>query len=157
MNTNEKDVVVLIAEDDDDDYLLTKKAFQDAGFKGSFCRVKNGVELMEALLLHENISQAPGAANRPMLLLLDLNMPCKDGRETLKEIKSHPDLQKIPVVVLTTSMSEADVAMSYEMGANSFIHKPARFDHFVESVKSLKKYWFEVAELPHRWIMKSVP
>ncbi|MDE2314105.1 MAG: response regulator [Elusimicrobia bacterium] len=157
MTADEKDVVVLIAEDDDDDYLLTRKAFEDSGFRGSFCRVKNGIELMESLLLHENLSQNPGAASRPMLLLLDLNMPCKDGRETLREIKSHPDLQKIPVVILTTSRAEADIAMAYALGANSFIHKPARFDQFVDAVKSLKKYWFEVAELPRRWIMKSVP
>lgn len=143
-----KECAILIAEDDDDDYLLTKKAFQESSFRGSVHRVRDGEELMKFLLPTDS-SQATAQMERTcLLLLLDLCMPRKDGREALKEIKSHPGLKKIPVVVLTTSTAEADVVMAYELGANSFIKKPASFALFVEVIKSLVRYWFEFSELP---------
>jgi CheY-like chemotaxis protein len=85
---------------------------------------------------------------RPGLILLDLNMPKKDGREALKEIKADPELRKIPVVVLTTSKADSDVGRIYDLGANSFISKPVSFDSLVEVMKVLGRYWFEVVELP---------
>ncbi|MBI4249220.1 MAG: response regulator [Elusimicrobia bacterium] len=155
MSRNDRDIVILIAEDDDDDYLLTEKAFQEADFAGSLCRVKDGEELM-AFLLHKDNSAGLPADGKVLLLLLDLNMPRKDGREALKEIKSHPELRKIPVVVLTTSMAESDIVMSYELGANSLIRKPDSFEQFVDCIKLLRKYWFEVVELPYQRNNRSV-
>jgi CheY-like chemotaxis protein len=87
-------------------------------------------------------------APRPGLILLDLNMPKKDGREALKEIRANPDLRKIPVVVLTTSKADTDIGRIYELGANSFISKPVSFDSLVEVMKILGRYWFEIVELP---------
>ena len=87
-------------------------------------------------------------APRPGLILLDLNMPRKDGREALKEIKSDPALRQIPIVVLTTSQAEEDIFRSYDLGANSFISKPVTFDGLVEAIKDLDKYWFAVVDLP---------
>jgi CheY-like chemotaxis protein len=91
---------------------------------------------------------APGAAPRPGLILLDLNMPRKDGREALKEIKAHPDLHRIPVVILTTSKAEEDIYRSYDLGANSYIAKPVTFDRLVELMQALGNYWVEFVELP---------
>lgn len=145
MKRNEKDIVIMIAEDDDDDYLLTQKALQDAQFAGSIRRVSDGEELMASL---KESALRGSDGGRPMLLLLDLNMPRKDGREALGEIKAHPDLRKIPVVVLTTSRSESDISISYGLGANSFVSKPAGYEKFFESIKALKQYWLDVAELP---------
>lgn len=87
-------------------------------------------------------------APRPGLILLDLNMPRKDGREALKEIKSDPALRQIPIVVLTTSQAEEDIFRSYDLGANSFISKPVTFNGLVEAIKDLDKYWFAVVDLP---------
>src|SRR5207244_6121178 len=93
---------------------------------------------------YKDAAQAP----RPGLILLDLNMPKKDGREALREIKTDPDLRKIPVVVLTTSRADTDIGRIYEIGANSFISKPVTFDSLVKVMKILGSYWFEVVELP---------
>jgi CheY-like chemotaxis protein len=91
---------------------------------------------------------AAQSSPRPGLILLDLNMPKKDGREALTEIKADPDLRHIPIVVLTTSRVEEDISHSYDLGVNSFIVKPSTFESLVEVVKSLAKYWFEIVELP---------
>lgn len=138
---------ILYAEDDDDDFLLVKDAFTESGFKGELCRVKNGEQLMETLL------GGPGAVTkidpkRPMIILLDLNMPRKDGREALKEIKSNADLRRIPVVIVTTSRAEEDVYHTYDMGANAFVRKPIHFDKFVEIARLVEKHWFETVILP---------
>ncbi len=99
--------------------------------------------------LHQRGKYADTAlAPRPGLILLDLNMPKKDGREALKEIKGDPDLRAIPIVVLTTSKEEEDVLRSYDLGANSYITKPVTFQGLVDVVKSLGSYWFEIVELP---------
>jgi CheY-like chemotaxis protein len=109
--------------------------------------VEDGEELMDYL---HGRGQYVGtqAKPRPNLILLDLNMPRKDGREALKEIKSCPELRNIPVVVLTTSKAEEDILRTYDLGVNSFIVKPVTFDGMVEVLKTIGKYWFEIVELP---------
>jgi len=105
------------------------------------------VELLDYLNQRGAYSR-PGSAPFPGVILLDLNMPRKDGREALREIKADPKLRNIPIVVMSTSKAEADIAQSYEFGANSFITKPVTFDGLVDVVRSLGKYWFEIVELP---------
>ena len=139
-------VRILLAEDDDDDYFLTHRALQENRLRNEVARVKDGEELME-YLRHEGGYSKEGPP-QPSLILLDLNMPRKDGREALREIKSDPKLRHIPVVVLTTSRAEEDVVRSYQYGVNSFITKPVTFQGLVEAMKALGRYWFEVVELP---------
>lgn len=139
-------VRILLAEDDDDDYFLTCQALQDDRLHNQISRVEDGEELMQCLR-HEGAFKGNGRL-APSLILLDLNMPRKDGREALKEIKSDPKLRHIPVVVLTTSRAEEDVVRSYQLGGNSFITKPVTFQGLVEAMKALGRYWFEVVELP---------
>ena len=144
---NPNSLAILIAEDDPDDCQLTLEAFSECRLLNPVYFVSNGVELLD--FLHRRGAYAPPAkAPRPGLILLDLNMPKKDGREALAEIKSDADLRTIPVVVLTTSNAETDILQSYKLGGNSFICKPVRFDALVEVVKSLGKYWFEIVDLP---------
>ena len=147
--TAKEPVEILLAEDDEDDYLLTRDAFKESRLLNHLSLVKDGDELMD-YLLHQGAYQKPTDSPRPVMILLDLNMPRKDGREALKEIKQHPDLRRIPVVVLTTSKAEEDVVSSYELGVNSFIRKPVDFHQFTEVIKVWKRYWFEVVELPDR-------
>ena len=109
--------------------------------------VENGEELLDYLSRRGKYSQ-PGSAPRPGLILLDLNMPRKDGREVLRELKADSDLRRIPVVVLTTSQADTDIERMYELGANSFISKPVQFEALVNVMRSLGQYWFEVVELP---------
>ena len=110
--------------------------------------VADGVELMDYLHQRGAYANGQGAAPRPGMILLDLNMPKKDGREALAEIKSDPDLRRIPVCVLTTSSAEEDVFRSYDLGVNSFITKPVTFAGLVEVMQSWTRYWFEIVELP---------
>jgi CheY-like chemotaxis protein len=129
--THESPVVVM-ADDDDDDCVLAKNAFEQSNAPGAFRCIEDGVALLDYL-------SRGGAV--PDLILLDLNMPRKDGRQALTEIKSTPGLRDIPLVVLTTSRQENDIVFSRTMGANSFITKPATFDEWVEMMKSLTKTW----------------
>ncbi len=138
---------ILLVEDDDDDYLLIQKAFQEADLCYALCRVRDGEKLMDYLLSRGDFYDE-SLYPRPILILLDLNMPRKDGREALKEIKSHPKLHKIPVIILTTSKNESDVVCCYELGANSFIRKPTDFHNLVGVVKIIKHYWLETVILP---------
>jgi len=142
-----KPVVILMADDDADDRLLAKDALAECRIPGELQFVENGEELLDYLLRRGNYAQPPGLP-RPGLILLDLNMPKKDGREALREIKAHPDLRKIPVVVLTTSNTDTDISEIYDLGANSFISKPVTFDSLVNVMKVLGNYWCEVVELP---------
>ena len=142
-------MTILMADDDHDDCLLVSKAFKACRLCNDLRFVGDGEELMDYLYQRGKYKD-PGQAPRPGLILLDLNMPRKDGREALKEIKADPDLKEIPVVVLTTSKDEEDVLKSYGLGANSYITKPVTFEGLVEVVKSLGKYWFEIVELPSR-------
>ncbi len=147
MNAPAKSNLILMAEDDSDDQLLVRDALAETGFGLDLRFVGNGVELMD--YLHQKNGYAhPASAPSPGLIILDLNMPRKDGREALREIKGDPELRKIPVVVLTTSTAEPDIARAYELGANSFISKPVAFDLLVSTMKSLGQYWFNVVVLP---------
>jgi CheY-like chemotaxis protein len=138
---------ILYAEDDDDDYLLVTDAFKEAGYTGEIFRVNDGEELMQYLLRQGKFRDRENHS-RPMIILLDLNMPRKDGREALKEMKSHPELRRLVVVVLTTSRAEEDVFRTFDIGVNSFIRKPLHFDKMVEMARLVEKYWFDVSTLP---------
>ena len=144
-----KSIVILMADDDADDRLLAKDALAECRLANELHFVENGEELLDYLNRrgkYVNLANSP----RPGLILLDLNMPKKDGRESLKEIKDDPRLRTIPVVVLTTSRADTDISRIYELGANSFITKPVSFDSLVEVMKILGRYWFEIVELPAR-------
>ncbi len=140
-------VTILMADDDEDDCLLAREALEESRLANELHFVKDGEELMDYLHRRGKYLR-PSNAPRPGLILLDLNMPKKDGREALKEIKTDPNLRQIPVVVLTTSKAEEDIYSIYDLGANSFITKPVTFSSLVEVMKTLGKYWFEIVELP---------
>jgi CheY-like chemotaxis protein len=147
MQDNKNSVVILMADDDEDDRLMAKEAFTEVKLLNYFHTVENGEELMEYLYRRGKYAD-PAASPRPGLILLDLNMPKKDGRQALKEIKADPTLRSIPIVVLTTSKAEEDILRSYDLGVNSFIIKPVTFGGLVDIMKTLTKYWFEIVELP---------
>jgi CheY-like chemotaxis protein len=147
MSTTLPNHVILMADDDDDDRLLARDALTESNTGGSLRFVKDGEELMDYLWRRGKYQDAADAP-RPELILLDLNMPLKDGREALREIKGDPELKRIPVVVLTTSKADTDIGAIYELGANSFITKPFQFEALVSVMKSLGHYWFETVELP---------
>ena len=146
MQTSKDPVVILMADDDDDDFLLTEKALKASKLLNTLIRVTDGEELVEYLL---RTGRYEGKETlRPGIILLDLNMPRKDGREALKEIKAEDNLKDIPVVVFTTSKAEEDVSRLYQLGVNSFITKPVTFNNLLEVMSSLGRYWFEIVELP---------
>ena len=147
MRKNVKPVIFLMADDDPDDRLLIKEAFQESLVSNSIYFVEDGVELLDYLRCQDKFSN-PKDAPTPDLILLDLNMPRKDGREALAEIKSDPSLRYIPVVVLTTSKAEEDIMRSYDIGAASFITKPVTFDGLVEEIRGLGQYWVQIERLP---------
>lgn len=136
-----------MADDDRDDCLLMEEAFQENRFRNNLRFVEDGEALMDYLYQRGNYADAE-AAPRPGLILLDLNMPRKDGREALKEIKADLDLRRIPVIILTTSREKEDISLSYSVGANSFVTKPVSFEGLRELIRHLGKYWLEVVELP---------
>lgn len=140
-------IVILMADDDADDRDLARDAMQENRLGNCVRFVEDGQELMD--YLHRAGRYATEDAPRPGLILLDLNMPRKDGRQALREIKGNPDLRCIPVVVLTTSKTEEDILRTYDLGANSFITKPVTFERLVEIVRTLGRYWFNIVELPH--------
>jgi CheY-like chemotaxis protein len=147
MQDKKSSVVILMADDDEDDRLMAKEAFTEVKLLNYFHTVENGEELLEYLYRRGKYSD-PAVSPRPGLILLDLNMPKKDGRQALKEIKADPSLRSIPIVVLTTSKAEEDILRSYDLGVNSFIVKPVTFEGLVDIMKTLTKYWFEIVELP---------
>ena len=130
-------ITVLMADDDPEDCMLAMEAFRESGAKAAFACVEDGIELM-TYLSERSSHEAKGL---PDLILLDLNMPKKDGREALIEIKAEPALQRIPIVILTTSGMQRDIDFSMQAGAESFITKPATFDEWVEMMKSLVESW----------------
>jgi two-component system, response regulator len=142
-----KPITILMADDDPDDCVLTKEALEDARLINDLRFVENGEELLE-YLRRQGKYAPPADAPFPGLILLDLNMPRKDGRTVLKEIKDDPDLRSIPVVVLTTSKADEDIYKSYDLGVNSYIVKPVTFEALVDILQTLEKYWFEIVESP---------
>ena len=138
---------VIFADDDENDYVLLTCAARKAQLPAPVSWVKDGVELLE-YLRHQGRYSDAATYPRPALVLLDLNMPCKNGREALQDIRSDPGLRSLPVVVLTTSKAVADIQLAYQAGANSFITKPAEFQDLVETMEVLKRYWFELVRLP---------
>jgi CheY-like chemotaxis protein len=147
MRNEGKLISILLADDDPDDRKLTQDAFSENRLVNSLDCVEDGEELMDYLHRRGKYSHLRGTA-LPGLILLDLNMPRKDGREALKEIKADPELRRIPIVVLTTSKAEEDIVRTYDLGVNSYVTKPVTFKSLVELVKVLGRYWFELVELP---------
>jgi CheY-like chemotaxis protein len=139
--------VLLMAEDDPDDRLLSQVAVDEAQLAIDLRFVEDGEDLMN-YLRGQGKYAGPSQAPRPQLILLDLNMPRKDGREALQEIKSEPGLRSIPVVVLTTSRDEQDIQRSYELGVSGYVTKPYSLGGLTHVMEMIGKYWFEVVELP---------
>lgn len=139
-------VEILLVEDSPSDTELTIEALQASDIPSSLSHVEDGVEAMEFLRRENSYQGAP----RPDLILLDLNLPRKDGRELLSELKSDPDLRTIPVVVLTTSKDDRDVYQAYQLQANCYIAKPVDFEQFVGVLRAIEHFWLEVAALPNK-------
>ena len=149
MTENKRVISILMADDDIDDCQMTKEALAESRLSNDFYVVHDGEELMDYLKGRGKYSGGDFSP-RPGVILLDLNMPRKSGREALAEIKADPALRQIPVVVLTTSAAEGDIFRSYDLGASSFITKPVTFDRLVEVMRSLGSYWLQVVELPQQ-------
>lgn len=139
-----KPVDILLVEDSSADVLLTREAFTESKLINRLHVVEDGVDAMEFLYQTGKYASAP----RPDLILLDLNLPRKNGREVLAEIKNDPKLKHIPVIVLTTSKSEKDILQAYDHHANCYIVKPVGFDNFAEAIQSIHQFWFSVVTLP---------
>ena len=147
MNAHARPIVILLADDDEEDRMLAADALEESRVVNDLRFVEDGEELLD-YLYHRGRFAEPGSSPTPGLILLDLNMPRKDGREALKEIKADPELRRIPVVVLTTSKAEEDIYRTYDLGANSFITKPVSFDGLVAVMREVGRYWIEIVELP---------
>jgi two-component system response regulator len=141
-------ITILMADDDPDDRQMTKDAFEEARLANDLRFVEDGVELLDYLYRRGRYADA-ARSPRPSLILLDLNMPRKDGREALQEMKADPRFRSIRVVILTTSKAEEDIARTYELTATSYITKPVTFEALVEVVRTIGKYWLEIVELPN--------
>jgi CheY-like chemotaxis protein len=147
MNNFGKPITILYADDDPEDRMLVQEAWEESRLANELHFVEDGEELMD--YLHRRGKYA-ALANRPLpgMILLDLNMPRKDGRQALQEIKADARLRSIPTVVLTTSKAEEDIFQAYNLGVNSFIVKPVTFQSMVDLTVAFNKYWFEIVELP---------
>ncbi len=145
--TNTKPITILMADDDSEDRQLTKEAFDESLLKNDLRFVENGEELLDYLNRRGKFTD-PASSPRPGLILLDLNMPLKDGREALQEMKADPRFKSIRVVVMTTSQADADIAHSYNLSASSYITKPVTFEALLEVIRVLGKYWLEIVQLP---------
>jgi CheY-like chemotaxis protein len=139
-----KPIDVLLVEDDPGDTLMIKEAFEDNKVRNRLNCVADGVEALAFLRREGEFAEAP----RPDLILLDLNLPRKDGREVLEEIKADPELRTIPVVVLTTSEAEEDILRSYSLHANAYVTKPVDFERFIAVVRQIDEFFVEVVRLP---------
>ena len=137
-------VDILLVEDNRGDVLLTEKALQDAKVRNNLYVARNGVDALR--FLHKEGEHA--GAPRPDLILLDLNLPMKDGREVLAEIKGDPGLKRIPVVILTTSRAEEDILKAYDLNANCYVTKPVNFEQFMHVVRSIECFWLSIVKLP---------
>jgi CheY-like chemotaxis protein len=147
MNKSSQPIRIVVADDDADDRMMIKDAFEESKLGNPVDFVEDGVELMEYLNRQGKWSHL---ANQPFpgFILLDLNMPRKDGRTALKEIKESSEFHRIPIVILTTSKAEEDIIRTYNLGVNSFICKPVSFDKLVDIVKTVGHYWIEIVALP---------
>ncbi len=147
INSSARSITILLADDDADDRMMAEEALEESRLANDLRWVEDGEQLMDYLYRRGEYTD-PAVSPRPGLILLDLNMPRKDGREALEEIKADANLRQIPVVVLTTSKAEEDIYRTYDLGVNSFITKPVVFESLVEVMKTLGRYWFEIVELP---------
>jgi chemotaxis family two-component system response regulator Rcp1 len=137
-------VEILLAEDNLGDRRLTEKALDQGSLRHNLRVVEDGVEALAFLRREEEYAEAP----RPDLILLDLNMPRKDGQEVLAETKADECLRRIPVIVLTSSEAESDIAKSYDLHANAYLTKPVDFDGFIDIVRSLENFWLQSVKFP---------
>jgi len=136
----------MMADDDPDDQMIVEEGWKENAVSCDLKFVDDGQALIDYL---NNLKEKPeGERIFPCVILLDLNMPIKDGRQTLKEIKEDASLHKIPVIAFTTSKTKADIEQSYEFGANSFVTKPSRFEDVVHTLKSICEYWLKTVKLP---------
>lgn len=142
-------ITILMADDDEEDCELTRQALQDGHLTNDMRFVHDGQALLD-YLNRARRREDPASAPWPGIILLDLNMPKKDGREALAEIRADDLLRRIPIVVLTTSSDEEDVLRTYNLGVSSFITKPVTFAGLVEVMSVWKRYWFEIVDLPNR-------
>ena len=147
MASSYEPLCILLADDDPDDRMLTQRALKASRLANRLEMVEDGEELMQYLRRQGEYAD-PAVSPRPGIILLDLNMPRKDGREALKEIKSDPSLRRIPVVILTTSEAEQDILRSYDLGVNAFVTKPVTFDGLASAISRLGEFWFEIVKLP---------
>jgi chemotaxis family two-component system response regulator Rcp1 len=141
-----KPIEILLVEDSPSDAALTIEALKEGKIANRLTHVEDGVEAMDFLRCRGKYANA----ERPDLIMLDLNLPRKDGRDVLAEIKTDPDLKIIPIIVLTTSRADEDILRSYELNANCYITKPVDFDHFIGVVKSIENFWLTVVTLPFK-------
>ncbi|MBT5307561.1 MAG: response regulator [Candidatus Scalindua sp.] len=139
-----KSVRILLVEDNAGDLRLTQEAFKDGKLCNNLMAVKDGVEAMSYLRREGRYSDAV----RPDIILLDLNLPKKSGQEVLEEIKTDKELERIPVIILTTSKSEEDIRAMYDLHADAYINKPVDIDHFIKVVKCIEAFWIEIVALP---------
>ena len=138
-------VHILLVEDNLGDVVLTEEAFAHARVANEIHVVRDGEEALRFLRRQDEHAEAP----RPGLVLLDLNLPRKDGREVLAEVKADPDLRRIPVIVLTTSSAEQDILHTYDLHANSYVTKPLDIDDFLAAIRRIEGFWLEVVQLPN--------
>jgi CheY-like chemotaxis protein len=147
MNRMSQPIRIVVADDDEDDRLMIEDAFKESMVSNPVDFVEDGVQLLDYLLRrgkYEHLANQP----YPGIILLDLNMPRMDGRTVLRELKSSRELQRIPVVILTTSKAEQDIVQTYGLGVSSFITKPVTFESLMDVVRVLNKYWVEIVSLP---------
>ena len=147
MSLNTKPITILYADDDPEDRMLLTDAWKESRVANELHMVEDGEELMDYLKRRGKYASLAGTP-LPGMILLDLNMPRKDGREALKEIKEDPALRRIPVIVLTTSQAEEDIYRAYDLGVNSFILKPVTLKSLVDVTQTIGRYWLEIVELP---------
>ena len=137
-------VDVLLVEDNPGDVKLTQEALSETKMLVNLYTVEDGVEALDFLYKRNKFGDVP----RPDIIILDLNLPLRDGRQVLEEIKQDPSLKRIPVVILTSSKAEEDIVRTYDLHANCFITKPLDFDQFINIVKSIEQFWFTIVKLP---------
>ncbi len=137
---------ILIGEDDEDDRYLIQSAFEEGKFCEQLIFSASGVEILDHL---QEIYNRPSPKQYPKFILLDLNMPKMDGRETLKALKSHLEFQKIPVIIFSTTNSEQEMLTCYELGANSYITKPNNFESLIKTIHAIRSYWLVTSKTPH--------